>query len=174
MDRATGLVLGQAAALAGIVLPVRPRWRLVPVVRAGATLAVAVGGALAFAGALPHGRRLTAFVDPPHDAALLTGGVYRWSRHPIYVGLLLGAGGVAVRRRHPAPALAWLGLGAVLAMKTRLEEQALAERFGRRYLRYAARTPRLFGVPARGRRLIAIVALPIVRTTGSAGLPITP
>lgn len=145
-------VAAQMTALAGLAWPGRARWRLPPVVTAGAAGLVLAGGALGAATARQHGAALTPRVAPPGAARLLVDGPYRWSRHPMYGGLLLAASGVAVLRRRPEPLVALAVLAAVLHVKTGLEERALRERFGEAYDRYAARVPRLVGVPGRGAR----------------------
>jgi len=144
MDRADLLVAAQAAALTGVLWPGRARWRLPLVARAAAGGLVVSGGALALAGAAPH-TRLTPRVRPPAGARLVTTGVYARTRNPIYVGLTAGTWGMAVLRRRGGPLVAAAALTAVLAAKSYLEERALAERFGRAYLDYAARTPRFAG-----------------------------
>lgn len=111
-------------------------------------LAMATGSALALSGLAAQGRQLTPRVTPPPSATLLTSGPYAVSRHPVYAGLLLGAAGFAVLRRRPEPLAAWVALAAVLHVKTGAEERILRERFAD-YADYAARTPRLFGVPGR-------------------------
>lgn len=142
-----GLVAAQGAALAGMAWPGPPRWRLPRAAAATAVGAVAAGGLLAVAAARAHGARLTPRVEPVPDATLLTTGVYRVSRHPIYAGLLASAGGVAVLRRRPETLLAWCALAAVLLRKTRREEERLVTRFGDAYASYRATTPRLLGRP---------------------------
>jgi protein-S-isoprenylcysteine O-methyltransferase Ste14 len=144
MERADLLVAAQAVALTGVLWPGRARWRLPAAATAAASALVVSGGALALAGSAPH-TRLTPRVRPPAGARLVTTGVYRRTRNPIYVGLTVGTWGVAVLRRRGGPLVAAAALTAVLAAKSRLEERALAEQFGRAYLDYAARTPRFVG-----------------------------
>lgn len=149
MNARDSVLAAQAAALAGLGWPGRPRWHLPAPVRTAAAAALLAGGALALAGAVEQGRQLTPRIDPPDDARLLTSGAYRWSRHPVYAGLLVAGAGLAVLRRRPEPLAAWSALAAVLHLKSGLEEQALRRRFGSAYDAYAARTPRLLGRPAR-------------------------
>jgi protein-S-isoprenylcysteine O-methyltransferase Ste14 len=84
---------------------------------------------------------------------LLREGPYRLSRNPMYVSeLLVWAGWILLLSD---PVLAGLtGLFALgLNRAARLEETALAARFGETWHEYAARTPRWIGVPraVRGR-----------------------
>jgi len=118
-------------------------WLLVPLAlqAAGALLAL-VGvlqtGPLAFLGldALFPDRSA-----PPHTAVLVTAGVYRWVRHPLYTGTLL------VLWLQPAMtgnslALA-VGLTAYLLVGIHFEERKLLREFGAAYAAYQRRTPLL-------------------------------
>jgi protein-S-isoprenylcysteine O-methyltransferase Ste14 len=101
------------------------------------------GMLLVLAGLVALGRALTPFPHPREGAQLVTRGVYRFVRHPVYTGLLVGAFGWA---------LAWLsGAGvaysALLAvffdrkarreerwLRSRLPEYAAYERRVRRFI----------------------------------------
>jgi protein-S-isoprenylcysteine O-methyltransferase Ste14 len=122
-------VVAQFALLAGIavawVFPPRPHHWLVG-------LALALPGALLFAwAARALGPALTPSPEP--RGPLVTGGPYRYLRHPMYLGGTLLFAGVSL-------ALSWLGLALTAALallwvaKARLENRYLAERFpdGRR------------------------------------------
>ena len=151
MDPADRIVVAQAAGLAALLWPGRARWQLPRPVATAAVTACLAGAAVAVAGALPHGSRLTPRVAPPQDAAMLDTGLYAVSRNPIYAGLLVGSAGLAVLRRRPEPLLAHAALVAVLTVKTRREEVHLLERFGAAYADYRNRTPRFVGLVRRGR-----------------------
>jgi protein-S-isoprenylcysteine O-methyltransferase Ste14 len=83
-------------------------------------------------------------VEPPRH--LVIGGLYRYSRNPIYVaqvGILLG---LFLHRGEAALLLytcIWAGL--VHTLVVRREEPELARRFGPEYERYRARVPRWIG-----------------------------
>lgn len=145
--RADLLVLAQAVAAAGLLWPGRPRWRLPRAVTGACLLAGAAGAALAEEGVRFLGRDLTPFVAPRPGARLQTAGPYEISRNPVYAGLLVGGGALAVLRRRLEPLAAFALLAAVLHVKSGVEEARLRERFGAEYARYAARTPRLLGLP---------------------------
>ena len=76
-------------------------------------------------------------------SALVTGGIYRVTRNPMYLGMLGVLAGWAVWLGNIA---AWLGLPLSMALLTALqirpEERILAERFGAEFERYAARVRR--------------------------------
>ena len=143
-DRRVGatFVVAQFVLLAVVVfLPGGSLWSL-PMWLTRVADALAVAGLVVMVlAALGLGRGLTAMPLPNEHAALRTGGLYRWVRHPIYSGLLLFAlcrtlvsGGVLV--------LAFFALLAILlTFKARWEEQRLGERFAD-YPDYASRTGR--------------------------------
>jgi protein-S-isoprenylcysteine O-methyltransferase Ste14 len=111
----------------------------VAIVVAAAGIAVGLAGILAF-------RRATTTVNPmtPGNASsLVTGGIYRVTRNPMYVGVAIVLVAWAVFLASP---WALVGVLAFVAYLTRFqivpEEKALASRFGDAYASYAARVRR--------------------------------
>src|SRR5690606_30584051 len=97
-------------------------------------LALMALGALAAAAGVLAFRRARTTVDPTRpDAAstLVSGGIYRHTRNPMYLGFLLALAGWAVWLANVA---ACLGLPIFVLWMNRLqigpEERALAQRFG--------------------------------------------
>lgn len=90
---------------------------------------LAIGGVFGTGGALALGHNLTPFPKPIEGGTLVTSGVYRWVRHPIYTGLILGTLGWSIFRSN----LLGVGLAIVLFvffdLKSRREEQWLAEAY---------------------------------------------
>jgi protein-S-isoprenylcysteine O-methyltransferase Ste14 len=82
------------------------------------------------------GRNWSAVVTLKEDHELVRAGPYRWVRHPIYTGLLLGFVGSAIAVGE------WRGVAAValaiyaLMLKIRLEEEWMIETFGDGYRQY--------------------------------------
>lgn len=82
------------------------------------------------------GRNWSATVTIKRDHELIRGGPYRFVRHPIYTGALIGMIGSAIARGE------WRGLVAVLIVfaalwrKLRIEEHWLGETFGEDYAKY--------------------------------------
>jgi protein-S-isoprenylcysteine O-methyltransferase Ste14 len=70
----------------------------------------------------------------PRRPRLKTGLLYRWLRHPMYVGVLLGVW--ATPRMTVGHALLAVGLTAYVLIATRYEERDLVERFGAAYERW--------------------------------------
>jgi protein-S-isoprenylcysteine O-methyltransferase Ste14 len=82
------------------------------------------------------GRNWSGTVTLKEDHELIRTGPYRWVRHPIYSGILLGFVGSAVALGE------WRGLAAValvtiaFLLKIRLEERWMIETFGEAYRHY--------------------------------------
>jgi protein-S-isoprenylcysteine O-methyltransferase Ste14 len=120
----------------------------------------AIGVALVMAGALVHARaraRIGRAWGPgttPSDQ-LVTTGPYAIVRHPVYVALAAMALGSALAHASPAVMAAAGGLVIGLAVKSRMEDRLLDERFGDRWRRWAAKVPawipRPFRSPGRPR-----------------------
>ncbi|MDE3177964.1 MAG: isoprenylcysteine carboxylmethyltransferase family protein [Pseudomonadota bacterium] len=129
---------GAARAFAPIEAPLALRNALALVVGA-AGLAIALAGVLTF-------RRLGANVNPhriDRGEVLVTSGVYRFTRNPMYLGLTLFLCGYALWLARPIGAL---GPVAFVAYITRFqilpEERAMRAKFGAAYEAYARATRR--------------------------------
>jgi protein-S-isoprenylcysteine O-methyltransferase Ste14 len=112
----TGRIAGAASFAAGVVL-----YRL-----AGQTL----------------GDALSPFTEPRAAAPLVTGGLYRWIRHPMYLSQALIALGAPLTLGCRYVTFVAVPTLIVLALRVLREEDALARTFPE-YARYAARTKRL-------------------------------
>jgi protein-S-isoprenylcysteine O-methyltransferase Ste14 len=81
-------------------------------------------------------RQMEAFargeIQPRHR--LRTGWLYRWLRHPMYVGVLLGVW--ATPRMTIGHAILALGLTGYVLIAVRYEERDLRQRFGRTYVQW--------------------------------------
>jgi protein-S-isoprenylcysteine O-methyltransferase Ste14 len=100
---------------------------------------------VAWSGIRSFARVRTSF-DPHHPeeaTTLVTGGIFRLSRNPMYLSMVLGLLAWAARLGR-----VWLVLGPVAFVlyvtrfQIRPEERALAEKFGAEYERYRRRTRR--------------------------------
>jgi protein-S-isoprenylcysteine O-methyltransferase Ste14 len=104
---------------------------------------LAVGGALRIWPVFVLGNRFSGLVAIQQGHTLVTTGIYRFIRHPSYLGLLLTAvGGALGFRSGVGLLLAGLMLLVVLS-RIRSEEKLLLAQFGDEYAAYRARTSRL-------------------------------
>ena len=129
---------GAARAYAPLDLPVTLRIGLALLVGA-AGLAVAVTGFLTF-------RRLGANIDPLHidrGDVLVTSGVYRFTRNPMYLGMTLVLCGYALWLARPISALGpVLFVAFITWLQILPEERAMRAKFGAAYEAYMRATRR--------------------------------
>jgi protein-S-isoprenylcysteine O-methyltransferase Ste14 len=87
-------------------------------------------------------------VEPRKPAlALVTGGIFRWLRNPMYVGIILFLAGLAVMLASDWTLVMTVALVPVLHFGVvKREERYLEEKFGDAYRAYRARVPR-YGWP---------------------------
>ena len=113
-----------------------PSIDLPPLIRTvGAGAIAASGGILAFAGKIAFRRAKTTInpMRPANASSLVTSGIYRFTRNPMYLGLLLLLLGWSVY-------LSSVFVGPVLLIAP--EERVLAAKFGEAYLDYTSRVRR--------------------------------
>jgi protein-S-isoprenylcysteine O-methyltransferase Ste14 len=77
------------------------------------------------------------------DHKLIRTGPYRFVRHPIYTGVLVGVTGTAIIIGMPLGLIAFFLLLVVYLWKIREEEKYLQEEFGEEYARYKKEVPAL-------------------------------
>lgn len=125
--------------LTKIPLLALPRSRWLAVILAAAGLVIAAIALLAFlrSGTTADPR------DPAQSRHLVTHGIYRASRNPMYLGMALILAAWAIWLAHP---LAWLGITGFMLAITRWqilpEERMLEAKFGTLYRAYCQQTRR--------------------------------
>ena len=60
--------------------------------------------------------------EPRASGVLVTGGIYRWLRHPIYTGVLIAIAGLFLKKPTVIIAIACVAVAVFLWLKTRYEE----------------------------------------------------
>ena len=110
-----------------------------------AALLTASGVGVAIAGVLAF-RQASTTINPTRPSAtssIVSSGVFRFTRNPMYLGMFLCLGGWAVFLGNP---LSLLGLPLFVASLNRMqigpEERALEAKFGQPYAQYCARVRR--------------------------------
>ncbi|NJL08045.1 MAG: isoprenylcysteine carboxylmethyltransferase family protein [Methylacidiphilales bacterium] len=142
-----------AAAMGVMVLPwVTIFWSWPAAWVAPATPAAVIAGAVIYLIAdllfwrshADLGRQWSPTLEIKQDHTLITRGVYRWVRHPMYAAMWLMAIAQALLVPHWAGALSGLvGFGAVYVTRINREEAMMRDLFGRAWDEYVRRTGRL-------------------------------
>jgi len=142
------ILLFPAAALVGLALD-----RLLPLAFAvpgiglghwiiGGSLML-IGLALFAAGVRNFSRAATPLPTNQPARVLVTTGIYRWTRNPIYLGFFLAYGGIGVATRSPWILILTLPLAITIRSGVVAREEAyLEQRFGDAYRDYKARVRR--------------------------------
>ena len=102
-----------------------------------------VGGMLRIGPVFVLGSRFSGLVAIQPGHTLVTGGMYRWIRHPSYLGLLLIMLGWGLAFRAGVGIVLTVLIVPPLIARIRSEERLLASHFGDEYAAYRARTARL-------------------------------
>ncbi len=119
------------------------------VLRATGTVMVLGATALMLAAQLDLGASWRVGIDQGARPGLVTGGLYRYSRNPIYVAMLAALLGFALLLPSWISLGLLIGAGLGIRRHVRDEEAYLARAYGEEYRRYAARVGRF--VPGVGR-----------------------
>ena len=106
-------------------------------------IAFAIGGSLRLWPVFVLGRRFSGLVAVQPGHALVTTGIYRFIRHPSYLGMLLTAFGWGLGFRAGVGLLLAAMLIPVLIARMNSEERLLQSQFGEQYDDYRSRTSRL-------------------------------
>ena len=118
-----------------------------PVSALGAAL-VALGALLVVIAQAQMGKSWRIGIDDA-PTALVTSGLYRHIRHPIYTGILTALAGLACIAPGAFSAGAWLLMYFLVAIQCRLEDGHMAHQHGAGFFSWAAHTGRL--LPGLGR-----------------------
>lgn len=128
------------ALLAWLAAPAETRAGIAATTRVAVGVCIALlGGAIAVAGSIGF-RRARTTVNPLHPekaSALVTSGIYRYTRNPMYVGVTLVLIGIAAWLWWLPAILAPAGFVAYITrFQIGPEERALADKFGAQYEQY--------------------------------------
>jgi len=106
-----------------------------------------VGLPIALVGVVTYIMVIVSFVTTPIGEKPITTGLYRYSRHPMYIAQLvmfIGVGIASVSWLFLLLTIVYTGLGLVYAGS---EERMCLEKYGDAYQKYVERTPRWIGLP---------------------------
>lgn len=102
-----------------------------------------LGALITTTGALQLNVHLSPFPSPLPGSSLIENGVYRWVRHPIYTGILMGFTGFAIIADSGYKLLITAMLLLLFYLKSKYEEKRLELNFSD-YSEYKKRTGRFF------------------------------
>lgn len=86
-------------------------------------------------------------IDNEHETALVTQGVFRISRNPIFLGMRANLLGLFLVMPNALTLALWLLGDVAIQMQVFLEEEHLHRQHGPAYRQYQAETPRYLGTP---------------------------
>ncbi|MBI2757784.1 MAG: isoprenylcysteine carboxylmethyltransferase family protein [Chloroflexi bacterium] len=131
-----------------IVRPQLLAWAELPLPQWSQWLGVVLGGVslplLAWT-QLALGSNFSTTLHVRQEHTLVTGGPYRYVRHPMYTALFLSLSVILLLTRNwLVGGIPLVGLCVILLMRLPREERAMIERFGNAYREYMKRTGRFF------------------------------
>ncbi len=112
-------------------------WNLLTLIPAASGIVICITSVLQLK------RNLTPFPSPVPGGQLITSGMFKWARHPIYSGLILFFTAFAVYQGSLGKVLVALLLLVLFYVKSRYEEHLLEKSY-LLYLQYKRRTGRFF------------------------------
>ena len=140
----TLLVLSLLLAWLPPYLDGRDLWTLPqPIIPYIGLILYVLGGVLRIMPVFALGRRFSGLVAIQHGHRLKTDGLYRFIRHPSYMGLLVSCTGLVLIFRCWIGLLIVAGIFVILLARIKSEEALLASTFGEEYEAYRRRTWRL-------------------------------
>ena len=133
-----GAMLGVAYSAPGLLFTLAGKSAI-------AVALAALGGALAFAGVIAFRDKRTTInpLTPSASSSVVSSGVYRVSRNPMYLGFLLALAGWAVYLSNAGAALLLPVFVAYMTQyQIKPEERALLAKFGSEFVQYMSRVRR--------------------------------
>jgi protein-S-isoprenylcysteine O-methyltransferase Ste14 len=108
-------------------------------------LSIGLGGSVIVAGSNSLGKSLTPLPAPRKSGTLVTDGMFKHMRHPLYAGLIFGSFGLSALTLDASRALFAVCLTVLLSYTASYEEARLVDKFGADYEKYMASVKR-FGL----------------------------
>lgn len=118
----------------------QPLFPLTPAVLCVGLLLTALGVGISIWARVSLGANWSGMVTLKKDHELVRKGLYRWIRHPIYTGILLGFLGTALIKGHARGLLGFAVLLLSFYFKARREESFLRQEFGEGFDEHLKRT----------------------------------
>ncbi|UPT63391.1 MAG: isoprenylcysteine carboxylmethyltransferase family protein [Hyphomonadaceae bacterium JAD_PAG50586_4] len=123
----------------------RPEWSTAPSLRWISALLFSASAAVIVVAQLQMGASWRIGVPRDGPGALVSRGLFAWSRNPIFVGLVGAFAALFLWSPNIATAAVLAAVWTLTLVQVRIEEEALRETHGDAYEAYAARVGRWFG-----------------------------
>ncbi|MFC1909593.1 methyltransferase family protein [Chloroflexota bacterium] len=114
------------------------------------TLQFYIGFPIAAIGLIAYTFVLVSFATTSINYEPITKGLYRYSRHPMYVTQVMAFLGVAISFWSVLFLLFTLGYAVLVFFRANHEEQNCIELYGKAYREYMKKTPKWIGIPQTG------------------------
>lgn len=124
----------------------RPIWTDTVAVKWAASVVFAASAFLIAVAQMQMGASWRVGVPSEGPGDLVAHGLFRWSRNPIFVGMIGVLAGVVLWSPHIGSAAVLAATRTLVTIQARIKEEALREKHGEDYERYAREVPRWFGV----------------------------
>jgi protein-S-isoprenylcysteine O-methyltransferase Ste14 len=134
-------------ALLWLINPAWVRWSALPFPNWARWIGVGLGGVMVAMGYLAHsalGRHFTPTLMTKQEHHLVTSGIYRWVRHPVYGSYFASVVSSFLLASNWLVGLLGLAYLALIVERTGHEEQMMLDEFGDEYRDYMRRTGRYF------------------------------
>ncbi len=123
----------------------RPDWATLPALRWLSALIFIASVALIAVAQIQMGASWRVGVPAEGPGALVSHGVFRWSRNPIFAGMIGASLALLIWSPHLVTAAVFTLTWTLSLIQVRIEEEALREKHGDAYEHYAAHVGRWFG-----------------------------
>jgi len=123
----------------------RPDWATLPALRWLSASVFAVSVVLIGVAQVQMGASWRVGVPAEGPGALVQHGVFRWSRNPIFLGMIGASLALLIWSPHVVTAAIFTLTWTLSLIQVRIEEEALREKHGDEYEHYAAHVGRWFG-----------------------------
>lgn len=123
----------------------RPDWATLPTLRWFSALIFIASVALIAVAQIQMGASWRVGVPAEGPGALVSHGIFRWSRNPIFAGMIGASFALLLWSPHVVTAAIFTLTWTLSLIQVRIEEEALREKHGDAYEHYAAHVGRWFG-----------------------------
>ncbi|UKK84576.1 isoprenylcysteine carboxylmethyltransferase family protein [Sphingopyxis sp. BSN-002] len=142
IQRLSGVAFALSSAALGVAAALLALGHIAPAFPLGGTLVVAIGAAIVIVAQVQMGNAWRVGVRDGDASLFVTAGLFRFSRNPIFVGMILMALGIALAADTLWCWAAAAAFAIAYHIQARIEEAHLSREFGPAYDDFRRRVPR--------------------------------